>query len=94
MEVTVNKQVIEAKRMNVFQNGRSKAVRIPKEFEFDAQQVEMSLRPDGSLLMVPVRQKQFSSWSELFASIEPLGPDDQFPEIDDTDLLPLDEVKF
>jgi antitoxin VapB len=31
---------------------------------------------------------------EVLATLEPLGPEDRFPDIDDSDLLPLDDIKL
>ena len=36
---------------SVFKNGRSRAVRIPKEFELEGDRVTMVRQPDGSILM-------------------------------------------
>ncbi|MBB3964754.1 antitoxin [Rhizobium metallidurans] len=72
----------------VFNNGRSRAIRIPKEFEFDADQVEIRMDENGDLLVHPVKKKTLL---EVLATLEPLGEDEMF-EIDDSDLLPLDEI--
>ena len=72
----------------VFNNGRSRAIRIPKEFEFDADQVEIRMDENGDLLVHPVKRKTLL---EVLATLEPLGKEDQMPEIDDSDLPPLDE---
>jgi len=37
--------------VSVFKNGRSRAIRIPKEFELDGNKVVMVSQPDGSILM-------------------------------------------
>ncbi|MFB9952469.1 antitoxin [Rhizobium puerariae] len=37
--------------VSVFKNGRSRAVRIPKEFDLEGNKVVMVLQPDGSILM-------------------------------------------
>ncbi len=63
----------------LFRNGRNQALRIPREFEMDASQVE--IRQEGnSLVITPLRPNRLL---ELLASLEPLGPEDDFPEIED-----------
>lgn len=73
----------------VFNNGRSRAIRIPKEFEFDADQVEITMEENGDLLVHPVKKQTLL---EVLATLEPLGEEDRMPEIDDSDLRPLDEI--
>ncbi len=73
----------------VFKNGRSRAIRIPKEFEFEGDQVEISKDDNGNLLIHPVRSL---SLLEVLATLEPLGEEDRFPDLDNDNLLPLDEI--
>ena len=42
-------------RAKVFRSGNSKAVRIPKEFQFDTDEVEIEQRGDEVVLRPPVR---------------------------------------
>jgi antitoxin VapB len=37
----------------LFMNGRSQAVRLPKEFRFDGKEVRISRLPDGGVLLEP-----------------------------------------
>jgi len=37
--------------VSIFKNGRSRAIRIPKEFELEGDRAVMVLQPDGSILM-------------------------------------------
>ncbi|MGK6311926.1 antitoxin [Neorhizobium sp. DT-125] len=74
----------------VFKNGRSRAIRIPKEFEFEGDKVEISKNEKGDLLVHPVGSTK--SLLEVLATLEPLGEEDRFPDLDDDNLLPLDEV--
>ena len=71
----------------VFNNGRSRAIRIPKEFEFEADQVEISMNENGDLLVHTVKKK---SLLDLLASLEPLSEDDWMPEIEDYPPEPVD----
>ena len=81
MEDAMNEHVATKKIVHVFKNGRSRAVRIPKEFDFEGDEVEMEQLADGSLKLVPAGRKK--TWAEVLASMEPLGPDDAFPDIED-----------
>ena len=71
----------------VFNNGRSRAIRIPKEFEFEADQVEISMNENGDVLVHPVKKK---SLLDLLASLEPLSEEDWMPEIEDYPPEPVD----
>jgi antitoxin VapB len=56
MEPAMNEHVQEPKKshgvtVSVFKNGRSRAVRIPKEFEFEGNRVVMVRQSDGSILI-------------------------------------------
>jgi antitoxin VapB len=89
MEVPMVQHSSVAKVAQVFNNGRSRAIRIPKEFEFDADQVEIRMNENGDLLIHPVQKKGLL---DVLATLEPLGKDDRMLEIDDDDLLSLDEA--
>ena len=77
----MNEHVATKKIVHVFKNGRSRAVRIPKEFDFDGDEVEMEQLADGTLTIAPVAKRK--TWAEVLASIEPLGPENAFGEIED-----------
>lgn len=72
---------------SIFKNGRSRAVRIPKEFELEGDKVVMVRQPDGSILMRTAVTaglidylKQADAWSgEDFVT-------------DEDDLAPLREI--
>lgn len=70
----------------LFTNGRSQAVRIPKELRFDGREVTIRALGDGVLLL-PVRA---SVWPEnFFAKIRIDDPD--FVRPDQGDLPPLSD---
>jgi antitoxin VapB len=71
----------------LFRNNKSQAVRIPADFEFPGDRV-MIYRDGDRLIIEPVRGKNLL---ERLAALEPLGPEDHFPEIDDT-LLPVTDI--
>ena len=66
------------RRVRLFKNGRSQAVRIPREFELPGEDAIM--RKEGERLIIePVPRK---SLLELLATFEQI--DEDFPEIDDS----------
>lgn len=75
------------KTVQVFSNGRSRAIRIPKEFEFDGDKVEIRVDQAGDLIVRPVKRM---SLLEILASLKPLPEDEQLPEIDDPPPEPVD----
>jgi antitoxin VapB len=79
-------------KARLFRNGRSQAVRIPKEFEFKGDEVVIEKIEDGKLILTAAATKQ--SLLEVLASLEPLAKEDWMPEITDDDLLPLDDVSL
>ncbi len=52
----------------VFQSGNSQAVRLPKEFRFDVDQVEITR--EGEAVILRPRTDQRSRWSSLRAALE------------------------
>jgi antitoxin VapB len=76
-----------SREAKLFRNNKSQAVRIPADFELPGDRV-MIHREGDRLIIEPVRRKNLL---EVLAGLEPLGPADQFPEIDDT-LLPLKDI--
>lgn len=78
------------KEAKLFRNNRSQAVRIPVEFEFQVDRVLIH-REGSKLIIEPLSQP--TNIIELLAEWRneaPLGPDDQFPTIEDTPALPED----
>ncbi|MDD2745992.1 MAG: antitoxin [Acidithiobacillus ferrooxidans] len=74
----------------LFRNNRSQVVRIPVEFELPGDRVLIH-REGGKLIIEPVNRP--SNIIELLAEWkkeEPLGPEDQFPEIEDVPAKPED----
>ncbi|WP_255211528.1 antitoxin [Sphingopyxis granuli] len=71
----------------LFRNNKSQALRIPADFEFPGDRV-MIHRDGERLIIEPVRRKNLL---EVLASLQPLGPEDQFPDVDDT-LLPAKAI--
>lgn len=74
------------RRMKVFRNGRNRAVRIPREFDFPGDDIVMR-KEGGKLTIEPVKKKQ-DDLLEWLAKLEPI--EDEFPEIDDPPPEPVD----
>lgn len=76
----------EARRVSLFRNGRNQAIRIPVGLELPG--TEATIRKEGNALVIePVVRKK--TLVEVLDSLEP-HPD--FPDIDDSDLLPLRDI--
>jgi len=78
------------KEAKLFRNNRSQAVRIPVEFELQGDRVLIH-REGSKLIIEPVTRP--TNIVELLAKWRqeaPLGPEDQFPPIDDMPAQPED----
>jgi len=85
----------DVRTASLFRNGRSQAVRIPKEFEFEGEEVLITRDEEGKLIVEPFKKKRSPrELVEWLRAQPPLGPEDQFPGIDDSDLPPLDDIKL
>jgi antitoxin VapB len=60
----------------IFKNGRSQAVRLPKEFRFKGNKVKIS-KKDGMVILEPLGR---ISWPEGFWDDFPVDPDFKIPE--------------
>ncbi len=78
----------DVRTASLFRNGRSQAVRIPKEFEFEGEEVLISRDDEGKLTIEPVRKKP--TLLEVLATLEPLPEEDWLPEIEDYPPEPFD----
>lgn len=72
------------RHVKIFRNGRNRAVRIPREFEFPGEDAIM--RKEGKKLIIePARRKS------LLAVLRTLNPlDEDFPQIVDSPPEPVD----
>ena len=76
-------------KAKVFKNGRSRAVRIPKEFDFEGDEVIFRKEKDGKISLEPVRPKK--SPRELVAWLKSQAPlTEDFPEVEDFPPEPVD----
>lgn len=75
------------RHVRFFRNGRNQAIRIPREFEMDAEEAIIR-REDDRLVIEPIRKMG------LLATLSTLRAlDEDFPDID-AGLLPLDGVEL
>lgn len=79
------KHMSTARKASLFRNGRSQAVRIPKEFEMPG--TEVVIEKDGDVVLLrPL--KPVGNLAEWIATLEPL--DIEWPEIEDYPPEPVD----
>jgi antitoxin VapB len=75
------------RHVRLFRNGRNQALRIPREFEFDAD--EAIIRKEGNRLILEAAPKKnlldlLASWGDL---------EEDLPDVD-AGLLPLDDIEL
>jgi antitoxin VapB len=75
------------RHVRLFRNGRNQAVRIPREFELDVQEVIMR-REDDRLVIEPVRKMGLLATLTTLSSIE-----EELPDIDEG-MPGLDDIKL
>ncbi len=81
-----------ARRVKLFKNGRSQAIRIPREWELPGREAIIHKR-GRRLFLEPARTKARparKSLLDVLDSLEPLGPADRFPGIDDAPPKPVE----
>lgn len=89
MSVRVEKE----REVSLFRNGRSQAVRIPKEFEFDSDSVLISRDEEGTVHLRPKTRRK--SLIEVLDWLKENGPIKDFPgDPGEEGLLPLDDIKL
>lgn len=69
--------IVAAKVAKVFKNGRSQAVRIPKEFRLDVDEVTIE-RKGEKLVLTPRKAPRYKTWKEYFEKAPRLS--DDFPD--------------
>jgi antitoxin VapB len=74
----------------LFWNGRSQAVRLPKEFRFEGDRVRVS-RLGAGVLLEPILEPEKETLEEWFARIDALKGDPIFPEGRKQNLAPIRE---
>ena len=74
----------------LFWNGRSQAVRLPKEYRFEGDRVRIS-RMGAGVLLEPVPATKKETAEQLFARMDAMGADPIFPEGRQQNLAPIRE---
>ena len=74
-----------ARRVRLFRIGRDQAIRIPREFELNADEVSIS-REGDRLVVVPVQERP--SLADVLSRLEPM--DEDFPNTADPPTEPQD----
>ncbi|PXW47572.1 antitoxin VapB [Grimontella sp. AG753] len=72
------------RKVSVFVNGSNRAVRIPRDMDFDGVKEFFISRDGDTLILKPVRP----SWSSFFTEVEKADPDfmaERSPVIEDKD---------
>jgi antitoxin VapB len=78
------------KDAKLFWNGRSQAVRLPKEFRFEGDRVRVT-RMGAGILLEPLPSIEKETLEELFARMDAMGADPLFPEGRKQNLAPIRE---
>jgi antitoxin VapB len=74
----------------LFWNGRSQAVRLPKEFRFEGDRVRVT-RMGAGVLLEPIPDGKTESIEALFARMDAMGGDPIFPDGRKQNLAPIRE---
>ncbi len=74
----------------LFMNGRSQAVRLPKEFRFEGDRVRVT-RMGAGILLEPIAAAEKETVEEWFARIDAMKGDPLFPEGRKQNLAPIRE---
>ena len=75
------------RHVRLFRNGRNQALRIPREFELEGDEVILRKESDR-LIVEPIRK------GRLLALLGALGPIDEPFAVGDEDMAPLDDVEI
>jgi antitoxin VapB len=78
------------RHVRIFKNGRSRAVRIPKDLDIFGDEVVMR-EEAGRIVMELPKGRDLREVIDWLRAQPPLGPDEQFPDIDDP---PPEPVEF
>lgn len=81
-------------RVRVFRNGRSRAIRIPKDFDFEGDEVTIRKEADGRLTVMPDRRERSPAEIMDWLRRQPPLATEDFPTIDDSDMKPLDDIEL
>lgn len=71
------------RQVKLFRNGRNRAVRIPKEFDFLGDEAVMRREGDCLILEPTSTKRDIRILLEEWRKEPPLGPEESLPEADD-----------
>ena len=60
----------------LFMNGRSQAVRLPAEFRFEGDEVEIRRDPETGEVILSQKRKRTGSWDEFLEAVSKVRPED------------------
>jgi antitoxin VapB len=80
----------QSRSVRIFRNGRSQAIRIPREFALPGNEATISRDRKGRLIVEPIKKTSVMDLVELLHSWEPLSDEDAMPEIKDYPPEPFD----
>jgi antitoxin VapB len=87
---TKTEKTAKSAEARLFWNGRSQAVRLPKEFRFEGDRVRVS-RMGAGVLIEPLPEVEKETVEEWFARIDAIKGDPLFPEGRKQNLAPIRE---
>ena len=77
----------QTRSVRIFRNGRSQAIRIPREFALPGEEATITRDEHGRLIVEATKKP---SLTELLDSWEPLSDDGAMPDIEDYPPEPVD----
>jgi len=81
----------KSRTVSLFKNGKSQALRIPKEFELDAKEAKITRAKNGTLTITPIeKEKTFAEFLIEWAKEDLTEEERTMPEIEDLPLKPID----
>ena len=86
-EVNATGTTTQSRSVRIFRNGRSQAIRIPREFALPGNEATISRDRKGRLIVEPIKKLTVT---ELLDSWEPLSEEDAMPPIDKLTVEPFD----
>jgi antitoxin VapB len=83
MSEIAQRMMVEGKTAKLFQNGRSQAVRLPKEFRFEGSEVRIRKTAEGAVILEPLKRRRtheeidafFAKMDEYNRTIGPFMPE-------------------
>ena len=78
------------RHVRIFKNGRSRAIRIPKDLDMFADEVAMHVEGERLIIERPTKKRDLREVIDWLRSQPRLSEDEQFPEIEDFPPEPVD----